>query len=70
MLSDIIYIQITDATALYQIKFTKFISVISSNIRMELQEEATNDYKAAVDHAQVSQEMNVTQGWEWENEIS
>ena len=61
ILADIIYSRITDPTALDQIKFTKFISVIPSNIRIKLQEENINDYKTGIQRAQVLQEINVNE---------
>lgn len=48
---------ITDAAALNDIKYTKFISSISSNLRIKIQEESNTDYKLAVYRAQNLQEI-------------
>ena len=50
---DIFYIQTTNINALDQIKFTKFISVIPTNIRVKLHDEYIKDYKTAVQRIQI-----------------
>lgn len=58
VLTNRVYDNISDKNALDNIKFTKFVSIIPSNLRIKIQEEEINNYSNAVERSQTLQDIS------------